>query len=207
MRPASFYAGVWLLVLTASIRAAEPALLFEEPFNGRLSEGWTWLREQPEFWRFGTNALEICVQPGAADNVKNALLRDAPDRSKGTVAVEVTVTFTSSPSNQFEQAGLTFYQAGKPVLKLVHELIDGATYIIPGKRPTTSPVMQLRLVLSKDRYIAQFRPDGQGEFQTAGSGPLAPGAHEQISVQCYNGPTGVRHWMRFTAFRVLKLND
>jgi len=207
MRPGFIFAGVSLVAIAASLCAAEPKLLFEERFDGQLGGGWSWLREHPPCWRFKDGALEIRVEPGVADTVKNALVRAAPDRSQRKIAAEVTVTFTCPPSNQFEQAGLTWYQAGKPAFKLVHELIDGKTYIIPGKKPTDTNVMHLRLVLSKDQYVAQFRPGGRGEFQTAATGTLAPNANEQISVQCYNGLAEAEHWMRFDDFRLLELND
>jgi hypothetical protein len=43
-------------------------------------------------------------------------------------------------------------------------------------------------------------------FQTAAAGKLAPGENEQISIQCYNGPANVEHWMRFSDFRIVKTN-
>jgi len=31
-----------------SALAAEPTVLFEDPFDGELADGWTWLRENPD---------------------------------------------------------------------------------------------------------------------------------------------------------------
>jgi hypothetical protein len=134
-------------------------------------------------------------------------VRKAPDRSRGKYAVEVTVEMTAPPSQQYEQAGLTWYQGDKPALKLVHEFLDGKTYVIPGKKPTDTRRMQLRRVVSKDGYVAQFRPDGKEEFQTAESGKLPPGADERVSIQCYNGPAGADHWMRFSDFKIIELPE
>ena len=199
--------GLVGLSLVVGAGAAEPRVVFQERFAGKLSADWSWLREDPKTWRLKEGALEICVEPGAAHNVKNALVRKAPDRTKNRYACEVTVTFTSPLVNQFEQAGLTWYQGDKPVFKLVHELIDGKTYIIPGKKPTDTKTMQLRLIVDAQQFIAQYRPDGKGEFQTAATGALAPGADEKISVQCYNGPANAEHWMRFADFRIVELPD
>lgn len=129
-------------------------------------------------------ALAMLSIPGtlAADTFKNGLVRKAPDRTNGRVAIETTVTFAVPPANQFEQAGLTWCQDGKPVFKLVHEQIDGKPYIIPGKIPTPEKTVQLRLVLTADQVTAQFRPDAKGEFRTVARGALAPGANEQISL-------------------------
>lgn len=195
------------LALPVVLTAGEPRVVFEDSFKGKLGEGWTWLRENPKAWRIAKDALEIRVEPGVARSVKNALLRPAPDRSKGRFAVEVTVTFTTPPTRQYEQAGITWYQNGKPIFKLVHELINGKTYIIPGKVPAPSKTVQLRLIVTAGRYTAQFREDAKGEFKTAASGALRAGANEQISIQCYNGPTDAEHWIRFDDFRILEMPE
>lgn len=193
--------------LAGAAWAAEPRVLFEDKFEGKLAEGWTWLRENPKTWRIKEGALEICVEPGVAPTVKNALVRKAPERSKGILAIEVTITFTADPTTPYEQAGITWYREGKPVFKLVHELIEGKTYIIPGKVPTATKTMQLRLVVRDDQYVAQFRPDAKGEWQTAQKGALPPGPKEEVSIQCYNGPPDAEHWIRFDDFRILALRD
>jgi regulation of enolase protein 1 (concanavalin A-like superfamily) len=194
-----------IIVLGVPLSGAEERVVFEDRFDGKLGDGWSWLREDSKTWRFVEKALEIRVEPGAADSVKNALVRKAPDRSQGKFAIEVTVTFNTPPTKQFEQAGITWYKDGKPVFKLVHENIDGKTYIIPGKAPAPEKTVQLRLIVTKDQFTAQFRPDAQGEFKTAASGPLPPGPNEQVSLQCYQGPPDAEHWIRFTDFRIVQL--
>jgi hypothetical protein len=196
-----------VLVAPLAARCAEPKVVFDDALKGKPGSGWEWLRENPKAWRHSDRGLEIRVEPGLADTVKNALLRPAPDRSRGKYAIEVTVEFTAPPSQQYEQAGLTWYRGGKPVFKLVHEYIDGKTYVIPGKKPTETRRVQLRLVVTREGYVAQFRPDAKGEFQTAATGKLPPGADEKVSIQCYNGPPGKEHWMRFSDFKILKLPE
>jgi hypothetical protein len=195
-----------LFGLAAGLSAAEPQLVFGDKFEGKLADGWTWLRENPKAWRMRDGALEIRVEPGLADSVKNALLRPAPERSKHRYAIDVTITFTTPPTNQFEQAGITWYQRGRPVFKFVHEHIDGKEYMIPGRIPAPSKTVQLRLVMTKNTYTAQFRPGAKGAFQTVAAGPLPPSAEEQVSIQCYNGPADAEHWMRFEDFRITELD-
>ena len=194
-----------LFWISASLFAAEPRVAFEDKFDTKLGDGWTWLRENPKTWRIRDGGLEIRVEPGLANNVKNALLRPAPARSKTAYAVEATVTFTAPPTNQFEQAGITWYQKGQPVFKFVHEHIDGKDYIIPGKVPAPENTVRLRLLVANDKYTAQFQPAAKGEFKTQASGKLAPSTEEQISIQCYNGPPDAEHWMRFDDFRILQV--
>jgi hypothetical protein len=197
--------AVALLLCNLSLSAAEPKVLFEERFAAKPGEGWTWLRENPPAWRIADGGLEIRVEPGVAGNVKNALLRKLPDRSKGQFAAEVTVTFKTPPTNQFEQVGFTFYHKGQNGFKLVHEQIDGKTYIIPGKIATATRTVQLRIVYSADKYTAQFRPDGKGEFQTVATGALPAAGDDQLAILCYNGPAEAEHWMRFEGFRIVEV--
>jgi hypothetical protein len=195
-----------VLVSTATVRpAAAPKMVFEDRLVGKLGNGWTWLRENPKEWRTKNGGLEIHVEPGLAHNVRNALLYPAPDRSKGKYRIEVTVVFTAPPTNQYEQAGITWYQKGQPVFKLVHEHIDGKEYIIPGKVPAPEKTVRLRLLVTKEKYTAQFQPNARGEFKTVASGNLAPSTKEQVSIQCYNGPTDAKHWVRFSDFRIVKM--
>jgi hypothetical protein len=196
-----------LLGAPSFLLAAEPTVLFKDSLKGRLGEGWSWLREDAKTWRHTDKGLEIRVEPGVAATVKNALVRKAPPRSQGKYAIEVTIEFTTAPTKQYEQAGITWYQGEKPVFKLVHEHIDKATYIVPGKKATTTRLMQLRLVVSQKEYVAQYRPDAKGEFQTAASGKLEPGKDEKVSLQCYQGPADAAHWMRFSDFRIVQLAE
>jgi len=197
------------IVLTPIIKskAGRQAVLFEERFDGKLDEGWSWLRENSSAWRLREGALEIRVEPGVAHNVKNALVRKAPDRSGGKFAIDVTVTNATKPIRLYEQAGITWYNNGKPVFKLVKELVDGKLMIIPGRKPMTSKTVQLRLIVTSDSFTAQFRPNAEGEFQTAATGKLPAPNNEKVSIQCYNGPPNAEHWIRFDDFRISRLPD
>ncbi len=196
-----------LLILAGVAVADEPKVLFEDSFDKKLGDDWTWLRENADAWRIKDGALEIQVEPGHGGTVKNALLRKAPDRSKARFAVEVTVTFTADPTQQYEQAGITWYHEKKPVFKLVHERIDGDLWIIPGRKPARKETVQLRLVVDGRKWTAQFREDLKGEFKTAGEGQLPPPGDDMISLQCYNGPADGEHWIRFDDFRIVELAE
>ncbi len=199
--------AIVFVVLASNLPGAEPKLLFEDSFQGKLGDGWSWLRENKDAWRIKDNALEIRVEPGVANTVKNALQRKAPDRSKTRYAVEVTITFTADPTRQYEQAGITWYHEQKPVFKLVHERIDGDLWIIPGRKPAPKKTVQLRLIVDGRKRIAQFREDLKAEFQTVAEGELPPPGDDMISLQCYNGPTDAEHWIRFDDFRIVELGE
>ncbi len=199
--------AVALLMLNLPLLAAEPEVVFEDTFDGKPAAGWIWLRENSDAWRIKDDALEIRVEPGVAHNVKNALVRPAPDRGQGKYAIEVTVTSHTVPTQQFEQAGITWYSNDKPVFKLVKELVHGKLLIIPGGKPMAAKSVQLRLIVTADSWTAQYRPESKGEFQTAATGKLPAPGKDQVSIQCYNGPPDAEHWIRFDDFRILKLAE
>jgi hypothetical protein len=185
--------------------AAKNKVVLEDNFEGDLAAGWSWIRQRAAHWCVRKGALEIRVVPGLAATVENALVRSAPVRSEGTYAIDVAVTNNSPPRQQWEQAGITWYQDGRPIFKLVKELVDGRVMIIPGRKPIDSKTVQLRLVVTADSYTAMYREEGQGNFQIAAKGKLPPGDNEQVSIQCYNGPPNAEHWMRFDNFRIVEL--
>ena len=180
-------------------------VIFEDKFDVIVDSDWSWIREHSGFWRIRDGGLEIQVEPGKADTVRNALVRPAPDRNEGTFAIEVTVTNHTSPTEQFEQAGITWYSDGKPVFKEVKELVDGELFIIPGRAPMPAASVRLRLVVTADSWEAQYRAEGDTDFQTAATGELPPPGDDQVSIQCYNGPPEGAHWIRFEDFRITRV--
>jgi hypothetical protein len=186
--------------------ADEAAVGSGHPFDGKPGGGWTWLREDPKAWRIKDGGLEIRVQPGKAATVKNALVRDVPEFGGVGWGFQVTLTNTAEPTQQYEQAGITWYRDGKPVFKLVKELVDGKVVIVPGKTPVAGASVQLKLEVLHDRYTAQYRRVGQEEWKTAATGNLPPGKKDQVSLQCYDGPPDAEHWMRFTDFRTYRFS-
>ncbi|TVS15346.1 MAG: hypothetical protein EA424_16250 [Planctomycetaceae bacterium] len=197
-----------LMLFPWTSAAAETEVVFEDALAGKMDDGWSWLREDPEAWRWKDEGLEIRVQPGNAATVRNALVRTAPDRQQGKFAIDVTVTNHTLPTIQYEQAGITWYVDGKPVFKLVKELVDGDLVIIPGRVPVPTDEfekIQLRLIVTADTWTAQFRSNLDSEFQTAANGKLPPPNNDQVSIQCYHGPADAEHWIRFQDFRIQQI--
>ncbi len=184
---------------------SEEEVVFQENFEGELDADWMWLREHPDCWRMRDGGLEIMVEPGVAATVRNALVRPAPDRSRGIYAIEVTIFNHTVPTQQYEQAGITWYQNGEPVFKEVKELVDGEVLVIPGGRPMPTQSVRLRLVVDSESWEARFRPEGAAGFSTAATGELPAAEMEQVSLQCYNGPAGEEHWIRFEDFRIVRV--
>ncbi|MCX5768939.1 MAG: hypothetical protein NTZ09_01505 [Candidatus Hydrogenedentes bacterium] len=195
-----------VLLACAGAVAADEKALFQDTFKGKLADGWSWLREDPADWRATPDGLEIRLRPGDANSVKNALLRQIP-KADGKVAIEVTVTSLSEPTEQYEQAGITLYHEDKPAFKLVHERVDGKLVVVPGKVPAEKLAVRLRLIVGGGRFIAQFRQQGEDEFKTAAEGDLAIAEGDKISVQGYHGPAEAEHWIRFSDFAIKTIKE
>ncbi len=207
MSRSSIFVFILAICNTPAISPAAERVWFEDRFENELGEGWSWIRENAAHWCVRDQQLAVRVVPGDAGTVENALVREAPDRSRGTYAIEVTVTNESDPTEQYEQAGLTWYLDGKPVFKLVKERVDGQLMIIPGRQPIENRPIQLRLIVKADSYTAQYRLAGEPEFVTAAEGKLPPPGKDQISIQCYHGPANAEHWIRFDDFRIVELDN
>ncbi len=179
-------------------------LVFEESFRDQLAENWQWLRPQHARWCLRNGGLEIRVWAGFADSVENALLYPVTDRGQDRWSYEVTVENLSAPKQQWEQAGLTWYSDGRPVFKLVKELVDGKIIVMPGNKPVADEAVQLKLEVQGRQVRAYYRTEFGGPYLLAGEGQLPEADNEQVSIQCYHGPTDAEHWMRFTDFRVLR---
>lgn len=199
-------AALFICLLTLTADAKEPELIFRDTFDTEtLQAGWSWLREHEGFWRLKDQGLEIRVEPGVAGTVRNALLRDAPDRSRGRYVVEVTVRNHRAPIQQYEQAGITWYKNGRPVLKFVKELVHGRLMMVPGRKPMDAETVRLKLIVDASSWTALYQPDLEGPFLQAATGPLPPPGREQVSIQCYHGPSNAEHWIRFDDFKMTQL--
>ena len=107
---------------------------------------------------------------------------------------------------QYEQIGITWYTDGKPVFKLVKELIDGELYIIPGRCPIPDTTIHLCLTVGATSWEAAYKTKEEDDFIIADQGELPSMGRDHISLQCYNGPENEEHWVRFENFRVTQCN-
>jgi len=190
------------VVVSASAARSE-SVVFSDSFDGKLADGWRWVKQKKDAWRFNEVGLEFRV--AGKDNV---LARVLPEGDKGPYAVEVTLTSLPQPTRQYEQGGFTWLHKGRQVFKYVKERIDGKLYVFPGKKPMTAATVQLRLDVRGDKITAKFRPDAKGEWQEAFSRKTPTGEGEHlIGIMCYNGPQDAEHWMRFDNFRIVRLGE
>jgi regulation of enolase protein 1 (concanavalin A-like superfamily) len=205
--------GCFLLLAAA---AHGESLLLRDTFEGKLGDGWTWRRENPAAWRMGKGALEIRVEPGnmwgRQNDARNVLVRKFPPVSADT-AIQVSITVSNKPTEQYEQVDLVWYYDDSHMVKIGHELVDGQLSIVMGREekdrtrtiaiiPIDALKVDLRLAVTNKTIHGSFRPAASKEWRQAGSCDLPVRGEPHVAIQCYQGPTDAAHWARLTSFEL-----
>jgi regulation of enolase protein 1 (concanavalin A-like superfamily) len=205
------------LALTLFAVAAGHAdeVLFQDDFKHQVDKGWSWLRENPKGWRVTERGLEVRIQPGnmwgPANNAKNLLIRTAPDPAKSEI--EISVSVTNQPTEQYEQVDLVWYYDDSHMVKLGQELVDGKLSIVMGREeadktrtiaiiPLDSFSVRLQLSVTGNRIHGRFRTPGSEDWREAGECDLPVRGTPKVSLQCYQGPDKAEHWARLTNFSI-----
>lgn len=201
------------LFLVPAGYAAE--VLFQDDFKGRLGEGWSWVREDAKGWRVTERGLEVRIQPGnmwgGANNAKNLLVRSVPDPAKGEL--EISVSVTNQPTEQYEQVDLVWYYDDSHMVKLGQELVDGKLSVVMGREeadktrtvaiiPLKSFSVRFRFLVTGNRIHGEFRTPDSENWQVAGECDLPAHGAPKVSLQFYQGPANAEHWARVTEFRI-----
>jgi regulation of enolase protein 1 (concanavalin A-like superfamily) len=198
---------------------ARDAIVFQDDFDAKLGDGWSWVREDPAAWRVRKEGLEIRVQPGnmwgAANDAKNVLVRTIPEPGTGTV--ELSVTVTNRPTGQYEQIDLVWYYDDRHMVKIGQEQVDGVLSLVMGREegdktrtiaiiPIEALSLDVRFTVTGDQIRGQFRAAGETPWKEAGQTtlPVPSNGVAKASLQVYQGPPGVERWARFNAFRITR---
>jgi regulation of enolase protein 1 (concanavalin A-like superfamily) len=187
-------------------------VLFRDRFDGKLADGWTWIREEPKHWRVGDQGLEVHVQPGnmwgPKNDAKNLLVRAAPALADQQQALQVTASVRNHPTHQYEQVDLTWYVDDANMVKVGQELVDGKLSIVMGREekdktrtisitPLDSDEVQLRYVVHGKSIRGSFKTPN-GEWREVGECevPTAGKGEARVCLQFYQGPADEEHWAR-----------
>jgi regulation of enolase protein 1 (concanavalin A-like superfamily) len=194
-------------------------LLFRDEFNGRLKDGWSWRRENKNGWRIREGALEIRIEPGnmwgPANDAKNVLMREIP---KSSNPIEVSITVSNKPTEQYEQVDLTCYFDDSNMVKIGFEQVDGKWSIVMGREekdrtrtiaiiPIKGPVIDLRYVTEGKTFRGSFRDTGAKEWREAGVCDLPVKGQPKLAIQCYQGPANAEHWARISSVTIHSVKE
>ena len=211
------FLSVSLLVPVSPAGAAEPEKVFFDDFTAPPASPWKWIRENPKGWRTSAKGLEVLIEPGnmwgPPNDAKNVLVCPAPDAATGEL--EITVTVTNQPTNQYEQVDLVWYYDDSHMVKIGQEMVDGKLSIVMGREendrtrtmailPLKTSTVKLRLLVKGNTIRGQYQPDGVADWKDAGTctAPVPENGKPHLSLQFYQGAKDAAHWGRATAFTV-----
>jgi regulation of enolase protein 1 (concanavalin A-like superfamily) len=211
-----------------SLCAAEPVVVFEEPFHDHLRDGWTWLREEPKAWRIEDNSLVIDTLPGAMfgkeHTARNVLLRPAPVSPEKGFIIEAQIT--NDPQTTYEHAGIICHYDDDNWAVITKEKlpIDKTTAVpkvmfgteqdgkplmpFPDKPGYNDATVWVRMIVHGAKVTGLWRASEKDEWQTLGDRPF-PVSTKELRVGLHSGcfhPSDGRK-ARWRNFRILQLAE
>ncbi|HLY08083.1 MAG TPA: DUF1349 domain-containing protein [Planctomycetota bacterium] len=205
-------AGLVLLLL-----AQDPALV-EEKFSGKLSEGWTWIREDASGWKLEGSALRLKCLPGSIwykkRDAKNLLVRKLPAVATQAAPLAIEVTVDSDPETNAEQCGLFLYYDDANYIKLIRECnkkkpgivlarqAKGFPESLPPKDEPKGPIL-LKLIWSGATVSGSYK--AAGDWVTIGEYELPESTSElKVGLGAHGAAADADRWASFTGFRITK---
>lgn len=211
---------ILLAVISLCCAAHAETVLFEDKFDGKLAEGWTWLRENPAAWRATENSLEIRIEPGnmwgGANDAKNVLVRSLPSVGKDGWTLMVNVE--NVPTAQYEQVDLVCYFDDSHMVKIGLELVDGQLSLVMGREeadktrtlallPITATAIGLRLDILGGKIRGKYRTTPTEDWRNAGECELPAHGEPKASLQTYQGAPDVEHWAKIRDFIISSFTE
>lgn len=192
--------------------------LFEEKFAEKLSDGWSWVREDAAGWKIEGAALKVKAQPGTIwykkNDAKNLLLRKLPATATEAAPISIEVTVDSMPETNSEQCGLFLYYDDSNYIKLIRECNKGKPGIVlareqkgipesqPPKEELKGPIT-LKLVWSGAKVAGSYK--AAADWVAMGDYDLPESTSElKIGLSAHGGAAGSERWATFSAFKIAK---
>ena len=203
----------------ALVLFTQDAALFEEKFaEGKLAEGWSWIREDATGWKVESGALKVKCLPGSIwykkRDAKNLLVRKLAVAATEEAPVSIEVTVDSDPETNAEQCGLFLYSDEKNYVKLIRECnkskpgivlarqAKGFPESIPPKEEPKGPI-RLKLVWSGAKVVGSYK--AAGDWVTLGEYEMPESTGElKIGLGAHGAAPDADRWASFTAFRIAK---
>lgn len=224
--PSRWFAGSWLLIASLlSGTCAGQAVLYEDKFDGPLSDKWQITGLGSEDYRVQSGGLEVRVRPTTQKQPRPMLKVALPISTEDTLEASVDVTVIGAPLERGDLAGLcltendgTMFTVRKTNLDGYFVFAPGAVEFIgaegeegdPGKYtvkywPADKNAGPLRII-TRGRYAHfQVGPSVDGQYQTFFHTALRPvnkGLGFGLTVS--GGDSDRERWVRFDNFRVIQ---
>jgi regulation of enolase protein 1 (concanavalin A-like superfamily) len=202
--------------LVLVVLLSQEKVLFEEKFAGKLSDGWTWVREDAGGWKVDGGALKIKAQPGKiwykTKTAKNLLVRKLPGAGTAEAPITMDVSVESAPEVTAEQCGMYLYFDEGNFVKIIREHVKGKNHVLlvreqknlpepqPPKEEAASP-MRLRLTWAGAKVSGAYKTTG--DWVPVGEVELPAGVTAgSVGLTAHGGAPDSDRWAKFADFRV-----
>jgi hypothetical protein len=193
-------------------------ILFEDKFDGKLSSGWTVVREDAGAWKVEGGALKIKALPGKiwykTKTAKNFIVRKLNAAGTAEAPVSIEVTIESAPEITAEQAGLYLHFDDANFVKIIRENVKGKIQVLlvreqknvpepqAPKEESAGPV-RLRLTWAGGKVSGAYKTTG--DWVPAGEVELPAGVDGgSAGLACHGGAPDADHWAKFSALRIVQ---
>jgi hypothetical protein len=222
---AALAAGVFLSVAIGAPGAGDAPrerVLFEDQFDGKLGDGWSWLYEDKENWRIEGNRLQIRATGGASfmkeHDGRNYLLRTPPDVKTGELSVEAYVE--NKPTAQYEHAGLQWFYDDDNFVVINKECFGGKASIIcfvekdgiPVRGPRSPEIhwdaegVWLRFRVNGNHIVGECRAVPTDPWREVGNGELPVKGPPTVGFHAGYAPKKeLNRWASFSHFKIAEL--
>jgi beta-xylosidase len=214
-------AVVFLSIAYGAGDAPRERVLFEDQFNGKLGDGWSWLYEDKENWRVEGGKLQIRATGGASfmkeHTGKNYLLRTPPDAKAAELSVEAYVE--NKPTAQYEHAGLMWFYDDDNFVVINKECFGGKASIIffvekdskpvPHKKteiPYEAEGVWMRFLVNGTHIIGEYRALPTDLWREVGHGELPVKGPPTVGFHAGYAPKKESNrWASFSQFKIAEL--
>jgi len=207
-----------MTVLALMAVLLQDAALFEDKFAGKLSDGWSWVREDAAGWKVDGGALLIKAQPGKlwykTKTAKNVLLRKSPAAGSAEAPLQAEVSVESMPETNAEQCGLYLWFDEKNFVKIICEQVGGKHQVLvvreqkgipepqPGKEEA-SRSLRLRLTWSGAKVNGSYKAGGDWVSVADVEAPTSE-APANFGLASHGGGAEANRWAKFSDFKISK---
>lgn len=200
-------------------------VLFEDTFDGKLSDKWEVVGLENEDYRVRNGALEIRLKPETRE--KRPMLKVAlPFTTEGPVIASVEVSVVDEPLGRGEMAGLRLLDAEGPSFTVRKTNIDGYFVLAPGEPefigqpgdegdpsnftvkywPAVDKVGPLRIIVRGHYAYFQTGPTAAGKYQTYFHSAIRE-HQDGLAFALFavgDNKDDQERWVRFDNFKVTK---
>ena len=210
----------------AEAEAQNDTPLFEDTFDGELSNQWTIIGLDKEDFRIREGGLEMRVQSKKQDRIMPRLQVNLPFTSDDAIIASVEVSIISRFTEPAEFAGMSLTDDDGPDFSAEKKRIDGRLVFSPGRAKfvgqsgeegdpskytvTYSPAGEeagpLRIIVRSNYAYFQVGPSERGKFANFFHSAINEDSSKYgFCLMAGNGPVDEDHWVRFDNFRVTSM--